>query len=66
MNIEAVLRAVQLAGAAAPAFKALFEEVLPLFSSADQDRLKSAYQAAQERSDAAHEDVQQAARDRQE
>lgn len=61
----AVMGAIKLAGAAAPAFKALFDQVVPLFSETDQAKLKDAYAQARARSDAAHEGLQDAARDAQ-
>lgn len=64
MNFTAVLNAINLAGAAAPAFKALFETIVPLFSSDEQDQLKDAYAAAIKRSDAAQERFDDASRGR--
>lgn len=62
MNFTAILNAINLAGAAAPAFKALLETVLPLFSDGEQDQLKDAYAAAIERSNAAQERFDDASR----
>lgn len=62
MNFTAVLNAINLAGAAAPAFKALFDTVLPLFSDGEQEQLKEAYAAAKARSDAAEERFDDASR----
>lgn len=61
MNLETVLRAMKLAGAATPAFTALFEAALSLFSESDQAQLKDAYAAARDRSDDAHDALQDAA-----
>lgn len=60
LSVAGVLRALELAGTALPAFKALFDQVLGTFSEQDQDRLKQAYEAARQRSDAAHGGVQDA------
>lgn len=59
----AVMGAIQLAGSAAPAFKALFDTVKSTFSETDQAKLQDAYEKARARSDAAHEGLQDAARD---
>lgn len=64
MNFTAVLNAINLAGAAAPAFKALFDTIVPLFSNDEQDQLKSAYATAIKRSDAAQEQFDDASRGR--
>lgn len=62
MNFTAILNAINLAGAAAPAFKALFDTILPLFSDSEQDQLKEAYAAARQRSDDAQERFDDASR----
>jgi hypothetical protein len=60
MNLTTILSAMKLVGAATPAFKALFDQVLPLFSSSDQTKLKDAYQRARTESDAADADLRDA------
>lgn len=62
MNFANVLNAINLAGSAAPAFKALLDTVLPLFTSDEQTTLKDAYAAAIKRSDDAQERFDDASR----
>lgn len=62
MDFQKVLAAVRMAGAAAPAFKALFEQAVQVFSPAEQQQLKDAYAEARERSDDAQEDFTAAGR----
>ena len=65
MNISTVLGIIKSAPAIiakAPAFKALFDQALTVFSPAEQSELKAAYQAARDRSDAAQDDFVQASR----
>lgn len=56
--IEALPKVV----AAAPAFVNLFNELISGFSEEDQTVLKTAYQAARDRSDSAQEDFTDASR----
>lgn len=65
INFAGVVNAIKLAGSSAPAFKALFDQVVTTFSTDQQDELKALYSQARQRSDEAHEGLQQAARDRQ-
>jgi hypothetical protein len=62
INFAMMLNAVKLAGSATPAFKAIFDHVLPMFTGAEQDALKTAYQAARLASDDAENDFVQAGR----
>lgn len=65
MNFATILKIVQTATDASPAFIALFNQVKTVFSPAEQAQLQGAYEAAQKRSDDAHDRLQQAARDAQ-
>lgn len=56
MDFSTVLAAVKLAGAATPAFKALFDQAVQVFSPAQQSELKAALAAARENSDDAQDD----------
>lgn len=60
MDFGKVLKAIELAGSALPAFQALFQQVLPLFNESDQDKLKDAYARARAASDAADADLKDA------
>ena len=62
MNLDAIMNAVKLAGSATPAFKSLFDQILPLFGDAEQGQLKDAYAAARKASDDAQDDFVQAGR----
>lgn len=62
MSFKDVLAAVQLAGAATPAFGALFAQAIKIFTPAEQDELKSAYETAKARSDQAQADFDDASR----
>lgn len=59
MNVDKVLQTLLMVGADFPAYKALFDEVMLLFSDADQQTLKDAYTQAMATSDAAHKAAQQ-------
>ena len=59
MDIEKVLKTALMIGADLPAYKALFDSVLDLFSETDQDKLKVAYVDAMAASDAAHAKAQE-------
>lgn len=58
LSVTAILKAIELAGAAMPAAKALFDQVLTTFSEQDQDKLKAAYAEAIKKSDELHAQVQ--------
>ena len=60
MNLQFVLNAMKMVGAELPAFKSLFEHALGTFSTHDQAKLKSAYEAEMSRSDDAHKAAQDA------
>lgn len=65
MNFTLILSLVQALPkvvAAAPEFKALFDQLLHGFNESEQAQLKSAYQTARDRSDSAQEDFQDASR----
>lgn len=62
LNFRTILGIVQTAVSAGPAFEALFQQVLPLFSKQEQDELKSAYAKAREGSDDAQDDFVNAGR----
>lgn len=64
VDFTTVLKTIDLIGSATPAFKALFDAVMVLFSEEDQEKLKEAYKNARARSDEAHENLQDAAKDR--
>lgn len=61
MNIafDRVLHTATLVGAELPAYKALFDQVVELFSPATQDELKARYAEAIKTSDAAHRRAQE-------
>lgn len=59
MDFDTILRTVGLVGAEFPAYKALFDQVVTLFDSDDQDELKRAYSIAMQRSDEAHQRAQE-------
>lgn len=63
ITFAAITKALQLAGVATPAFKALFDQVLPLLTSGEQDELKALYAQARQRSDAAHAALQDEVRE---
>lgn len=60
MTLEAVLAALKLAGAAAPAFKSLFNTVKGTFSEKDQETLQAAYDEEIAASDDVQEDFEEA------
>lgn len=62
MDFAKVLAAVKLAGAAAPAFKALFDQAVQVFTPAEQSQLQDAYAAARAASDDAQDDFVSAGR----
>lgn len=67
MNFTSVLGIIKNAPAIvaqAPAFKALFDQVVTVFKPAEQAELKSAYQAARDRSDDAQADFEEARKGR--
>ena len=61
LTLAGVMRALEMAGAATPAFTALFDQVKGTFGAADRATLESAYAAARRKSDAAHQGLQDAA-----
>jgi hypothetical protein len=60
LNLTTILAAVREVGAATPAFKALFDGVVTLFSPQDQDILKKSYQDACAKSDALNNELDDA------
>jgi capsule polysaccharide export protein KpsC/LpsZ len=58
LSIGAVLKAVELVGAATPAFEALFDSVMPLFNSKDQEELREVLKKARAKSDDMHKATQ--------
>lgn len=58
ITLDGILAAIKLAGAAAPAAKALFDQAVTVFAEDDQEKLKAAYAEAIEASDALHDQVQ--------
>ena len=58
LDLDAVLAALKAAGAATPAFKALYDQLLPLFAEADQAKLKAAHAEAMADNDAGHARLQ--------
>lgn len=62
-DFATILKIVEGAGDAVPAFKALFDQVVATFSEDDQDKLKAAYAEARAKSDAAHVGAQDALED---
>lgn len=61
-NVMKVVQAAPKVIAAAPQFIELAQSVMPIFSGAQQDELKSALAAARARSDAAEDDFVMASR----
>lgn len=57
-----LIAALPKAVAAAPEFASLFHELIKGYNSSDQEQLKSAYQAARDRSDSAESEFVQASR----
>lgn len=64
MDFQAVLKIVQGATTAGPAFAALLDQVIPLFAGAEQAQLKDAYAKARQNSDDAQDDFVNAGRGR--
>lgn len=60
--ILTLIRALPQVVAAAPEFKALFDEFIKGFSDDEQEELKSAYQHARDTSDSAQQDFLDASR----
>lgn len=58
MEIVAILKTIELAGSALPAFKALFDQVVDTFDEDDQVKLKQSYADAMAASDRQHERAQ--------
>lgn len=58
MNLALILKALELAGTATPAFIHLFETVKESFGEQDRAKLEAAYAASVARADAAHEAAQ--------
>ena len=58
ISIETVIRAMTLAGSALPAFKALLDEVMGLFSEKDQAVLREAYEDVKLENDEGHARLQ--------
>ena len=61
-NVMKVVNGARQAVAAAPEFIELAQSVMPIFTGAQQDDLKSALAAARARSDAAEDDFVKASR----
>lgn len=59
MNLEKIIRTFAMIGADLPAYRALLDQALALFSERDQDTLKAAYAKAIEQADAAHKAAQE-------
>jgi hypothetical protein len=59
MDLTKIIRAMTLAGAPLPAFKALLDEVMELFSEQDQATLKEAYEDAKLENDEGHQRLQE-------
>lgn len=53
-SVDSVLATLSLVGSNLPAYKALLDEVLTLFSQEDRDTLRAAYERAKADSDAQH------------
>lgn len=62
MDFGKILETIALVGSDTPAFKALFDQAVLVFSSAEQEQLKEAYARARQRSDEAQEDFTAAGR----
>lgn len=62
MDFATILGIVKGAAEAGPAFKSLFEQVLTVFSPAEQDELKTAYAKARQGSDDSQSDFVDAGR----
>lgn len=62
LNFNTILKIVQGATTAGPAFGALFGQVKTLFGDDDQAKLQDAYDAARVESDAAQDDFVNAGR----
>lgn len=60
--ILGLVQALPKVVAAAPEFVALFDQFIGVFSDSEQSQLKTAYQAACDRSDSAEEDFLKASR----
>lgn len=58
MNIAMILKALELAGAATPAFQALFEQVKGVLGEDDRATLEVAYEKAMDEAAAQHERAQ--------
>lgn len=58
MKVLDIVKAMKLAGAATPAFKALFDQAVSTFREDEQDVLKTAYASVQENTDEVHADLQ--------
>lgn len=62
MDFTTILKIVQGAATAGPAFAALFAQVKTVFSDNEQDQLQDAYDQARRASDAAQDDFVAAGR----
>lgn len=58
MNFEKITQTLVMLGSDFPAYRALFEQVVTLFSDSDQERLKIEYEKAMTNADAAHRAAQ--------
>jgi len=63
MNFTKILTIIQTAAQAGPAFFELAEQVIATFTESDQAKLQEALAAARERTDALHQNVQEALAD---
>ena len=59
LTVIGVLRTLTAVGASAPAFKALFDQVVSTFREDEQDVLKRGYAEAMAKTDGLHDDVQE-------
>ena len=57
-DLQTILKAIQIVGAATPAAKAIYDGFVDVLGEKDQATLKARYADARERSDNLHEQVQ--------
>lgn len=58
MKVLDIVKTLKLAGAATPAFKALFDQAVSTFREDEQDVLKTAYASVKAKTDEVHGDLQ--------
>lgn len=58
MKVLDIIKTLKVAGAATPAFKALFDHAVSTFREDEQDVLKAAYAKVQGDTDAVHDTLQ--------